>query len=374
MTRVAVVGLGKMGLSHLAILGADPEVEVVGACDATAYLVEVLRRNTGMACFTDAQDMLARTRPDAVVVATPTAHHDDLVRAALMRDAHVFCEKPLTLAHGHSEELAALADERGLVSQVGYHNRFVGSFGEVKRLLDLRVLGRVSRVHAEAYGPVVLRAKTSTWRSKRAQGGGCLYDYAAHPLDLLDWFFGEAERVRGAAMRSVFSAETDDEVMATLDLPQDVVGQLTVSWSDESHRKMTTRVTIEGEHGKIYADRQEVQVYLRSTTSPPEGYRTGWTVRYTTDLTDPVGYYLRGEEYSAQLAHFVRAAADGAPGRPPAADFASATRTDRVIARIVANASADLDTATRPVATVPVAVDVPRPRGTWLRRLGTRTA
>ena len=33
----------------------------------------------------------------------------------------------------------------------------------------------------------------------------------------------------------------------------------------------------------------------------PEGYGAGWNVRYTTELTEPVGFYLRGEEYSAQL-------------------------------------------------------------------------
>ncbi len=84
--------------------------------------------------------------------------------------------------------------ERGLVTQVGYHNRFVGAFREVKRLLDAGAIGTVTHVLAEAYGPVVLKAKGSTWRSRRAEGGGCLYDYAAHPLNLLTWYFGEPGR------------------------------------------------------------------------------------------------------------------------------------------------------------------------------------
>ena len=53
------------------------------------------------------------------------------------------------------------------MTQVGYHNRFVGPFAEVKRLLDARAIGNVTHVLGEAYGPVVLKAKGGTWRSRR---------------------------------------------------------------------------------------------------------------------------------------------------------------------------------------------------------------
>ena len=54
----------------------------------------------------------------------------------------------------------------------------------MKRILDSGALGRVTHVLAEAYGPVVLRAKRQSWRTQKEEGGGCLYDYAAHPLNL----------------------------------------------------------------------------------------------------------------------------------------------------------------------------------------------
>ena len=59
-----------------------------------------------------------------------------MVRSALERNVHVFCEKPFTLSATDAEQLASLSTERGLVTQVGYHNRFVGAFQEVKALLD----------------------------------------------------------------------------------------------------------------------------------------------------------------------------------------------------------------------------------------------
>lgn len=372
MVKVGVVGLGKMGLSHLAILGADPEANVVGACDSTAYLLEVLRKNTSFSLFSNYQKMLAETSPDAVVIATPNVLHFEMAKYALERGIHVFCEKPLTLDPEQSETLNELAKARGLVTQVGYHNRFVGSFAEVKRLLGEGAIGKVSHVLAEAYGPVVLRPKGSTWRNQRTQGGGCLYDYAAHPLDLIEWYFGEAQRVRGSELRSIFSAETEDEVLTTLSLADDVTAQVSVNWSDESFRKMTTRLTIWGEHGKIYADRQEIQVYLRSTATIPEGYLEGQNVKYTTELTPEVDFYLRGEEYSSELAHFVASVAVSMRGESPVviSDFASAAGTDRVIARIIADAQ-DLGSGVGelPAGRVPTA---PGP-STWRRIMRRRS-
>jgi scyllo-inositol 2-dehydrogenase (NADP+) len=99
---------------------------------------------------------------------------------------------------------------------------------------------------------------------------------------------------------------------------------------------MTTRMTIWGTAGRIFADRQEIQVYLRDGAAVPEGYERGWNVRYGTELTAPVGFYLRGEEYSAQIEHFAdcvrEGRLDGVNG------FESAAETDRVIAMMIADA------------------------------------
>jgi scyllo-inositol 2-dehydrogenase (NADP+) len=215
MITVGVVGLGKMGLSHLAMVRAHPEVELVGVCDSTGYLLDVLSKYTGVDTFSDLDDMLTTARPDAVIIATPSHLHAPMVRKALRHDVHVFCEKPLFLDPRDNDELTAMAAERGLVTQVGYHNKFVGTFREVKRLLDAGALGTISNVTAEAYGPVVLKPAGRSWRSRRASGGGCLYDYAAHPLDLLTWYFGEPTSVSGSTMTSIFSKDIDDAVTST---------------------------------------------------------------------------------------------------------------------------------------------------------------
>ncbi len=338
MIKLAVVGLGKMGLSHHAMINAHPGVKVAAVCDTTGYVLDVLNKYTGVKTYTDFELMLREEELDAVIIATPSSMHAKMVMAALDKGLHVFCEKPFCLDTREGEEIARIAGERRLVNQVGYHYRFVGAFQEVKRLLDAKAIGDVTHVLAEAYGPVVLKPKGSTWRTQRAHGGGCLYDYAAHPLNLVNWYLGMPIGVGGAVLNSIFSQETDDEVFGTLYYDGGTSAQISVNWSDESYRKMSTKVTIWGTNGRICADRQECQVYLRDVPEAlAESYQRGWNVRYTTDLTEPVWFYLRGEEYSAQLDYFVRCIeSDGSFDNVNS--FASAAETDKVISMMIADA------------------------------------
>lgn len=338
MIDVGVVGLGKMGLSHLSMVRAHPDVNVVGVCDATGYLLDVLSKYTGLRTFKDLGRMLDEVAPDALIIATPTHLHAGMIQTALERGIHIFCEKPLVIDPAQSAVLTDAAAARGLVTQVGYHNRFVGAFREVQRLVQAGAIGPVSTALAEAYGPVVLKSSGHTWRSQRATGGGCLYDYAAHPLNLLTWYLGAPESVSGSQLTSIFSAQIDDAVASTLHYPGGTA-QIVANWSDESQRKMTTKITLWGTHGRIYADRQEIQVYLRDGAPIPDGYRAGWNVRYTTELTEAPWFYLRGEEYSEQLDAFVRRVIEGQVEGEN--DFASAAVTDRVIAMISQDATRD---------------------------------
>lgn len=361
MIRVGIVGLGKMGLSHQAMINVHPNVTLAAVCDSAGYVLDVMSKYTGVRTFGDYETMLDQADLNAVIIATPSSSHSAMVSLALERNLHVFCEKPFALDPGKGVELSRVANARGLVNQVGYHCRFVGAFQEVRRLLDLNAIGRLTHATAEAYGPVVLRPKGSTWRSRRTEGGGCLYDYAAHPINLLNWYFGAPEAVGGTVLNCVFSEETEDEVYSTLYFPDGKSAQLAVNWSDGSYRKMSTKVTLWGTEGRIYADRQEVQAFFADNASPPSGYEHGWNVRYTTDLTEPVWFYLRGEEYSAQLDYFVRCIE--ARRIDNTNSFESAAVTDNVIAMLIADAEGGEPGSVRTPATRSA-----KPRWPWLRR------
>ena len=338
MVRVGLIGLGKMGISHQAILQAHPQVELVAVCDASQYVLDILNKYTGVTTYTDFRKMIDESKLDGVVVATPSRFHGEMVRYALERDLHVFCEKPFVLDLAEGQALIELAAAKKLVNQVGYHFRHVEAFREAHRLLQAGVIGKLNHVRAEAYGPVVLRPTGSTWRSSKSEGGGCLYDYASHALDLVNLLVGTPQAVSGVVLNKIFSRDVEDEVYASLHFADGLSGQLAANWSDDSHRKMSTKITVWGTNGRLAIDRQECQIYLRAPVNGAVQLPLGWTIRYTTDLIEPVWYYLRGEEYSKQIDAFIQSV-EGKSARL-GSTFASALETDRIIHAILAGADA----------------------------------
>jgi predicted dehydrogenase len=329
MIKAGLIGVGKMGLSHYAILGAHERVDVTAVCDSAAYVTSALHKHTGVETFKNYRNMFDSAPLDCVVVATPTVAHYAAASDALERGLHVFVEKPLCLDPKDSKALADLAKAKGRANQVGYHNRFIGTFRETRRLVRAGALGDIYHISGSAFGQVVIRPKSGrTWRSKKSEGGGCLHDYTSHLVDLMNFIVGPPEEVLGAHLRSIYSSDIEDAVFATLRYAGGASGQLETNWSDESHRKMSTTVTVYGTKGKIIADRQDCKVYLRQGEQF-EDYAAGWTLRYITDLQDPVAFYLRGEEYSAQIDAFV--AAVEASTWEHENSFASAFETDRII-------------------------------------------
>ncbi len=306
MIKVVLAGAGKMGISHLAILAAHPDVKIAGVCDSSKMVTDALQKFTSFPCYHDFDKMLEETSPDAVFVAVPTKSHATMIKKIITRGIHVFTEKPLSLSPAESLELAELADQKNIVNQVGYHNKFIGTFVEIKRIIEDGYLGNIFHFTGEAYGPVVTRPRQETWRSDPSEGGGCLFDYASHVIDLINYIIGPVTKAKGTVLKSLYSKKVEDAVYSIIELSNNISGILSVNWSDDTHRKMTTSLTVQGSNGKIMCDANELKVYFK-TENCPASYSRGWNVKHVTDLTKPVAFYLRGEEYSAQIDYFIQA-------------------------------------------------------------------
>lgn|GEM_PF-83272 len=333
MLRTGIIGIGKMGLSHFALASAHDDLDVVAVCDSQAFLLAGVKSQTGVATYRSVDKMLAEQQLDCVFIATPTSSHFDLGMAAIEAGVSPFLEKPLTLSHDQSRRLAEAAAAEGVANQVGYHNRFIGTFREAARLVGAGAIGDVHHIDGRAFGQVVTQPTSGglTWRSDKSAGGGCLHDYACHVIDLMDFLVGRPEAVVGARLSSIYSSNVEDAVHALFTYPNGATGSLETNWSDDSYRKMTTSVTVYGSGGKIYADRQEIRVYLRDGRTF-EDYGDGWTIRYITELQEPVWFYIRGEEYSAQVDAFAQAVA--AKKTDGTNSFASAADADWVVEEI----------------------------------------
>lgn len=332
MIKGAIIGLGKMGISHAAIVGAHPDVDMVAVCDTSSLVLDAFKKFSAVRTYNNYKELIEKETLDFVLVATPTRFHYPIAKFALEKGLNVFCEKPFSLTTAEGEELADIAQNKFLVNQVGYHNHFIGTFREMKRLLKAGVLGELVHFVGEAYGPVVTKEKGGTWRSKPEEGGGCLYDYASHVINLIQEIIGRPVKASGSQLKNIYSNGVEDAVYGTLHLPNGLSGILSVNWSDETYRKMSTTITVQGKNGKIICDATEIKIFLKEE-SKKEGLDKGWTIKYITDFAIPVKYYLRGEEYSAQIDQFV----DSIKNKKPVENnsFEEGLYTDKVIEMII---------------------------------------
>lgn len=334
MIKAGIIGLGKMGLSHAAIVGPHPEAELIAVCDTSSLMLDVFKKFTDINVYSDYIKMFDSEKLDCVVVATPTRFHYPIVKYALERGIHTFCEKPFSLTTAEGEELVKLANQKWLVNQVGYHNHFIGTFNELKRLVKSGLLGDLVHFTGEAYGPVVTKEKGGTWRSNPEEGGGCLFDYASHVINLIQEIIGRPVKAKGTLRKKIYSKEVEDAVYSMLTLESGLSGVLSVNWSDETYRKMSTSLTLIGKKGKIICDATEIKIYLKEA-NPKENLDKGWTIKYITEFAIPVKFYLRGEEYSAQIDNFIDCIVK--KKQTEINSFNQALYTDRVIELIIAD-------------------------------------
>ena len=248
MIRLAVVGVGKMGLSHLAIANMHPGIEVAAVCESSGYVRGVLGKYTGLRTFGDYERMLARGRPRRGADRHP------------LEDAHApWCDRRSSAActcsarsrsrsiRTTARELAALAGgarrrhpgrlpqpvRRQLPRGQGAARRRGDRDGQQRPRRGVRA-GRAEaqgRHLAQPQGPRAAAASTTTPPTRST----CSTGTWASPIG-----------VGGTVLTSIFSREIDDEVFSTLFYGDGSTARVSVNWSDESCRKMTTRVSALG--------------------------------------------------------------------------------------------------------------------------------
>jgi len=303
MKNIALIGVGKMGMSHLAIANQTPGIEVKAICDTSKSLLWFVEKNTKFVCYKDYKKMIDEVPLDGIMVLVPNAFHFDLAKYCIEKGIGLFVEKPFTLSYSDSKKLVDLAKEHNVKGQVGYVNRFNPIFQRVKKLLDQNVIGEVSNYLNRMTGGVILKENSKGWRNDYSKGGGCLFDYGPHCFDLSTYFFGTDVKVQSSILKKVFSTAVDDIVYSTLVHNDKIIGLNYINWSDSSVRKATNGIEIMGSKGKILASKQELSIFL-TEANDELNLEKGWNQIYVTDENTDVAYYLRGEDFSRQLMEF----------------------------------------------------------------------
>src|SRR5690242_7169641 len=120
MLSGAVIGFGRMGITHFAILNSHPAVRMTAICDSSSFVARNFEKHTSVRAFSTVDDMLKSVELDFAVIGVPTVAHYEAIDRCLKHGLHVFVEKPFTLSLEEGERLVEMARRTGLVNQVGY--------------------------------------------------------------------------------------------------------------------------------------------------------------------------------------------------------------------------------------------------------------
>lgn len=304
MLKAGFIGFGRMGITHLSILNSHPSVKITAVCDQSTTMLNILKKYVDVEVYSDYRKMIEGTELDFVVISTPSDSHSEIINYAIEKDLHIFTEKPFAMTTADGLKSLEYLKGKPLINQVGYVNRFNEVFMEVKKLLDAETIGDVKNFSCEMYGATVLKDTGSSWRAKRKTGGGCMYEFASHCIDLAVYLLGKPDKVVGSLTQSIYSSNVEDLVNSNFVYNRGCHGSIMVNWSDETYRKPTNIVTIFGTKGKIIADKHAYKIYLKEP-DPNNGFNEGWNTRYITDFAKSVRFYVRGNEFTRQLDYFV---------------------------------------------------------------------
>jgi len=302
--NIGIIGVGKMGLSHLAIANQVEGIQVVAFAEKSNFLRKALSKSTGIEGYADYREMIQKEELTAVIICVPNWLHYETCLYCIDQDLHFFVEKPFTLSHETSLEVAKKADDSNVLGQVGYVNRYNPIFLKAKDLLGQNIIGEVFYYSCEMTGSVLKKPTKSGWRNDYSMGGGCLYDYGSHCIDLALFINGNDVKVKSASLKSVFSQNVDDCVSAELLHLSGRTGHIHVNWADFATRKASNSMTFWGSNGKLIVNKQELNLYLAKNESST-GLNDGWNRFSITDFSTETNYYLRGEEFSKQIQDFV---------------------------------------------------------------------
>jgi len=194
-----MVGTGLMAQEHLRNLALVSGCDVVALVDPVASSIAWARETLGargqhVPGFRDVPTMLAKTSPDAVIVASPNYTHHDVLLPLLATDLHILCEKPLCTTVTDAEDIVRRSQERAGIFWVGMEYRFMPPVGRVIEDIHAGRVGVLRRLALHEHRFPFLR-KVGDWNRFNRNTGGTMVEKCCHFFDLMHHIIS-AEPVR----------------------------------------------------------------------------------------------------------------------------------------------------------------------------------
>lgn len=319
--RIAVIGLGKMGLLHACILNMLPNVELVAVCEKSSMIRKFFQRIFRKVQLTDDVEDLTGSSLDAVYVTTPIPSHFVVAQAVLGKGIarNIFIEKTLASSYDKAYELCELSRHSVGTNMVGYMKRFSVTFGKAKEILNEEILGELTSFDAYAYSSdFALSDRKSKISGSR---GGVLEDLGSHVIDLALWFFGNLDFTTGTLTSLAESGFEDDANFKVRGL-RGLEGQFDISWGKAEYRMPEFGLIVQGTKGTLKVSDDEV--HLRSGTEESKKW-------FRQDLKDNVDFLLGEPEYCREDEYFANSVLHGERTNP---DFFTASKVDYIIDQV----------------------------------------
>ncbi len=188
----AVVGLGRIGRLHAELLRFRIEgAKLVAVVDVIEELAKSVAEKLGVKYYTDLDRALADESVDAVVIATPTFLHKDMIVQAAKAGKHIFVEKPMTVTSSEAKEVINAVSAAKVKLMVGYMRRFDYSYRKAKEAVERGEIGKVISFISIARDP----GPPPGWAADPSKSGGIFLDQLSHDFDIARWVVGEVTEV-----------------------------------------------------------------------------------------------------------------------------------------------------------------------------------
>src|SRR6476620_2879050 len=213
------------------------------------------RRHNVPKWYSDANQLINDADVNAIYVATPPSSHEEYTMMAFDAGKPVYVEKPMSVDAASANRMVKAAKEKNLKLVVAHYRNAQPLFNRIKQLLNGKVIGDIRFVKSELYKPSLsaseLEIPKNAWRVDPViAGGGLFNDLAPHQFGLMNYFFGEAERVSGISLNQDDLYSADDMVAGNILFKNGVLFNgiwcFTVSPEDEKDH-----CTIVGQKGTI---------------------------------------------------------------------------------------------------------------------------
>ena len=209
MVRVAIVGIGFMGKTHLGVYQKLKDVEVVALVDVLKERTELTSLDAGgnikassgsidlsrARKYTDYEKLIADGGFDIIDICLPTFLHAEYTIKALKAGFNVFCEKPMAMSAEETDRMLAAVQASGKLFSVGQCLRFWPAYVEVKRLIDSGSYGKVKYAELARFSAPPTWG-WENWPHDAKRSGSAALDLHIHDVDMLLYILGKPRSVR----------------------------------------------------------------------------------------------------------------------------------------------------------------------------------